>query len=97
MSVSLKKRKLDERVAEPLNQKIRRVLERMGDGNNGDEIIRNCIIKDPMAVLRISASLEPKNVHVKQDHRINFVRVPPKQALPETIESNIVDITPIAD
>lgn len=91
MSLSLKKQKFFDKVTEPLNIKMRRVLETMG----GDELIRNFIREHPTKAFSTLASLEPKNVNVKQEHRINFVKIPPKAEIPEDVESNIIDVTPI--
>jgi hypothetical protein len=91
MTVSLKRQKFNEKVAESLNLKFRRVLEQMG----GDIVVRNMIKSSPSKALSIMASLEPKNVHVQQEHRINFVQTPKKEALPEGLDENIIDITPI--
>ena len=91
MSLTLKKQKFLDKISEPLNSKMRRVLETMG----GDELIRNYIKEHPTKAFSTLASLEPKNVHVKQEHRINFVKIPPKAELPENIESNIIDVTPM--
>ena len=91
MAISLKRQKFYDRLAEPLNAKMRRVFEQMG----GDLLVRNFIADSPEQALTLMASLEPKNVHVKQDHRINFVSTPIKQKLPDDLEENIIDVTPI--
>jgi hypothetical protein len=92
MSLSLKKQKFLDKLSEPLNSKMRRVLETMG----GDELIRNFIREHPTKAFTTLASLEPKNVTVKQEHRINFVKIPPKAEIPENVESNVIDVTPIS-
>lgn len=88
--LSVKKQKFLDKISEPLNAKMRRVLEQMG----GDELIRNYIREHPAKAFSTLATLEPKNVNVKQEHRINFVKIPPKAELPEDIESNVIDVTP---
>jgi len=93
MALSLKKQKFLDKCIEPLNVKMRRVLEQMG----GDELIRNYIKEHPSKAFSTLASLEPKNVNVKQEHRINFVKIPQKAGIPENIKTeNIIDVTPIA-
>jgi len=91
MTLTVKKQKFLDKINEPLNLKMRRVLETMG----GDELIRNFIKEHPTKAFSTLASLEPKNVNIKQEHRINFVKIPPKAELPENIESNIIDVTPM--
>jgi hypothetical protein len=91
MTLTVKKQKFLDKINEPLNLKMRRVLETMG----GDELIRNFIKEHPTKAFSTLASLEPKNVNIKQEHRINFVKIPPKAELPENIESNIIDVSPI--
>ena len=89
-TLSVKKRKFLDKISEPLNSKMRRVLEQMG----GDELIRNYIREHPSKAFSTLATLEPKNIHVQQEHRINFVQLPQKTSLPEEIETNVIDITP---
>jgi len=91
MTLTVKKQKFLDKINEPLNLKMRRVLETMG----GDELIRNFIKEHPTKAFSTLASLEPKNVNIKQEHRINFVKIPPKAELPDNVESNIIDVTPI--
>jgi len=91
MAISLKRQKFYDKLSEPLGAKFRRVLEQSG----GDTLVRNILINDPAKFLSLMATLEPKNIHVKQDHRINYVSTPIKQILPENLEENIIDVTPI--
>ena len=91
MTLTVKKQKFLDKINEPLNLKMRSVLETMG----GDELIRNFIKEHPTKAFSTLASLEPKNVNIKQEHRINFVKIPPKAELPDNVESNIIDVTPI--
>ena len=93
MTLSVKKQKFLDKVSEPLNIKMRRVLETMC----GDELIRNYIKEHPSKALTTLASLEPKNVNVKQEHRINFVTIPQKANIPENVKTdNVIDVTSTA-
>tara|TARA_R110000824_G_scaffold356891_1_gene544195 strand:+ start:369 stop:653 length:285 start_codon:yes stop_codon:yes gene_type:complete len=91
MAISLKRQKFYDKLSEPLGSKLRRVLEQ----SDGDTIVRNIMINDPTKFLSLMATLEPKNVHVKQEHRVNYVSTPIKQILPADLEENIIDVTPI--
>lgn len=94
MTALTKKEKFRERVAQPLVQQISEARILMGNGN-ALEIIHNLWKSSPLGMMKLEASLQPKNVHVKQYHRINFVEVPKKEQLPADMEENIIDISPI--
>ena len=58
----------------------------------GDKVVQEFMQKEKKKFFELYASMQPKNVSVKQEHTINFVELPPKAPLPKLPPPDIVDM-----
>ncbi len=58
----------------------------------GDKVVLEFMKTDKKKFFELYASMQPKNVSVKQEHTINFVELPPKAPLPALPDPEIIDV-----
>ena len=76
----------DERIKEPLLEKLKKALIRAGD----DEAVYNVMIEKPLETLKLMASLEPKQIKHETDFKIHWVEAPKKEPVP-VIDVQVID------
>ena len=76
----------DERIKEPLLEKLKKALIRAGD----DEAVYNVMIEKPLETLKLMASLEPKQLKHETDFKIHWVEAPKKEPVP-VIDVQVID------
>ncbi len=76
----------DERIKEPLLEKLKKALIRAGD----DEAVYNVMIEKPLETLKLMASLEPKQIKHETDFKIHWVEAPKKEPVP-VIDIQVID------
>lgn len=58
----------------------------------GDKVVMDFMKNERKKFFELYASMQPKNVSVKQEHTINFVELPPKAPLPSLPEPEVIDV-----
>ncbi len=76
----------DERIKEPLLEKLKKALIRAGD----DVAVYNVMIEKPLETLKLMASLEPKQIKHGTDFKIHWVEAPKKEPVP-VIDIQVID------
>jgi hypothetical protein len=76
----------EDKIREPLLNKLKRALVRAGD----DEAIYNIMLNKPLETLKLMATLEPKQIKHETDFRIHWVEAPKKEPLP-VIDVQVID------
>lgn len=85
--MKVKNRKSDEeRIKEPLLEKLKRALVRAGD----DEAIYNIMVEKPLETIKLMATLEPKLIKQETDFKIHWVEAPKKHPVPY-IDVQVID------
>jgi len=85
--MKLADKKTDEqRIKEPLLEKLKRALVRAGD----DEAIYNIMVEKPLETIKLMATLEPKQIKHETDFKIHWVEAPKKEPVP-VIDVQIID------
>ena len=82
----MKKKSDEERIKEPLLEKLKRALVRAGD----DEAIYNIMVEKPLETIKLMATLEPKQIKHETDFKIHWVEAPKKEPVP-VIDVQIID------
>ncbi len=76
----------DEKIKEPLLEKLKKALLRAGD----EEAVYNVMIEKPLETLKLMASLEPKQIKHETDFKIHWVEAPKKEPVP-VIDIQVID------
>ena len=76
----------DEKIREPLLQKLKKALLKAGD----DEAVYNLMVDKPLEMMKLIAMLEPKQIKHETDFRIHWVEAPKKEPLP-IIDIRVID------
>ena len=76
----------DDKIREPLLQKLKKALLRAGD----DEAVYNLMVDKPVEMMKLMAMLEPKQIKHETDFRIHWVEAPKKEPLP-VIDIKVID------
>lgn len=76
----------DERIKEPLLEKLKKALLRAGD----DEAVYNVMVEKPLETLKLMATLEPKQIKHETDFKIHWVEAPKKEPVP-VIDVQVID------
>jgi len=58
----------------------------------GDKVVMDFMKTERKKFFELYASMQPKNVSIKQEHNINFVQLPPKNKLPVLPDIEVIDV-----